>query len=1118
MSYLMPILCPYENTTSSIKLNIMRKLFSLLTGVLLLCITTAIAQTRSVSGRITNDNGAPIDGASVLIKGTSKGTSADANGNYTLTVKPGDILVFSATNFAPKEVKITSQTNIIISLAAQDNVIEEVVVTALGLKRTRNSLPYSAQTVGGEDIAKVRSSSFITGMSGRASGIEIRQNNTLGGSANVVIRGNKSLIGNNQALFVVDGVPIDNSNTNTTDQRRGAGGYDYGNAAADVNPDDIESVNILKGAAASALYGSRAANGVVVITTKKGRKGNLGVTVNTGLSVSSIEKSTFPKYQRQYGGGYGYGYDEDVDPKGYFFNMDVNGDGILDLVTPTTEDASWGYQFDRNLQVYQWNAFDPSSPNYGKATPWVGASNDPSAFFEKPLSYNTSVYLDGGSDRGTFKLGYTRSDEKGVLPNSSIVKDLVNFGGTYELNDKLVAGASVNFSKIAGLGRYGTGYSGDHAINLMTGFREWWQTNVDMKELKAAYERTGKNVTWNPADPSDPISGVVPAYWDNPYWVRHRNFETDGRSRYFGNAHLTYKITPWLNVMGRVSLDSYDEMQEERIAVTSLNVPYYSKFLRSFREYNYDLLINLNRDLSPDLNLSATVGSNIRRTNINSTFASTNGGLAVPDIYALTNTKNPMVAPTEIQSRVGVDGYFATATLGYRDYLFLDASGRLDKSSTLPKDNNSYFYYSGSAGFVFSKLISGAPWLSYGKFRVNYAQVGNSPEPHVLVDYFAIVPSFNGEGLAAPGNNNAISALVRELVIKNNLDLAPEKTKAFETGLEMSFFNSRLGFDVTYYNSKTTNQIVPAPVSRATGFDGKYINVGEVDNRGWELSLYGTPVKTRDFSWTLNVNWTKNNSKVVALGDGIDNFQIGSYGGVTINAAINEPYGTIRGEGFVYNNGQKVVDADGYYLNSKNSNDIIGNVTPDWLSGITNSFKYKDVSLSFLIDIRKGGDVFSRDMYYGLATGLYPETAGLNDLGNPIRDPLTGDSKSGGILNPGVTQAGAPNTVRADVSMSDGYGALGYVRNPSAAFVYDASYVKLRDLTLTYSLPASVIAKMKPFKGLDISLFGRNLWVIHKNLPYADPEEGVSAGNLQGYQVGAYPMTRTMGANLKFRF
>lgn len=548
----------------------------------------------------------------------------------------------------------------------------------------------------------------------------------------------------------------------------------------------------------------------------------------------------------------------------------------------------------------------------------------------------------------------------------------------------------------------------------------------------------------------------------------------------------------------------------------SLEVPYYSKFLRSYREYNYDLLINFNRNLSNQLNLKASLGSNIRRNNVNSTFASTNGGLSVPNIYALSNTKSPAVAPTEIVSEVGVDGYFGTATLGYLDYLFLDVTGRQDKSSTLPANNNSYFYYSGSLGFVFSKLIANAPWLNYGKLRANYAQVGNSADPQSLIDYYAINPSFGSAGLSTPGNNNSYAALTPELVVKNNPGLKPEKTKSYEVGVEMSFLKSRLGFDVTYYNSKTTNQIVPAPVSRATGYDGKYINVGEVDNKGWEVMVNGTPVRTRDFSWNVTVNWTKNRSKVVSLGSGIKNFQLGSFqAGVTINAALNEPYGTIRGEGFVYKNGQKVVGDDGFYAFSGNTNDIIGNVTPNWTGGITNSFKYKNVAVSFLIDVRKGGDVFSLDMYYGLATGLYPETAGVNDLGNPVRDPVV-NGKGGGVIFPGVLADGTPNTQRVDIS--ERFGAFGYRRNPAATFVYDASYVKLRDLTITYSLPEKVIAKLKPFKGIDLSLFGRNLWVIHKNLPYADPEEGVSSGNIQGYQVGANPMVRIMGANLKLRF
>lgn len=1094
----------------------MRQKLALLCGLLLLCSMVAFSQSKSITGKVTDESGNPVDAASVMIKGTSKGAVSDATGLFTIVAAPGDILVITSSGYASTEFKVGTQTSITVKLSRKDNVIDEVVVTALGIKRTRNSLPYAAQTVSGDDVSKTRSNNFIGGLSGKASGIEIRQNNSLGGSTNVVIRGNKSLVGNNQALFVVDGIPIDNSNNNSSTQKVGGGGYDYGNAAADINPDDIESVNVLKGAAATALYGSRASNGVVLINTKKGRKGALGITINTGLSVSSIEKSTFAKYQKQYGGGYGQYYDETTEPKGWFFNFDVNGDGVDDLVTPTTEDASWGYKFDPSLQVYQWDAFDPKSPNYGKSRPWVGASNDPSKFFEKPVNNNTSIFIDGGGDKGTFKMGYTHSYDKGVLPNSAIRKDIVNFAATHNVTDKFLVGGAVNFSKIAGTGRYGTGYSGDHATNIMTNFREWWQTNVDVKELKDAYFRQQKNVTWNLADPTDPVNGIVPAYWNNPYYVRYQNYESDGRSRYFANAYATYKFTPWLDVLGRVSLDSYDEMQEERVSVTSLEVPYYSKFLRSFREYNYDLLINFNKDLDRDLNLRASVGTNMRRTSVNSTFASTNGGLSVPGIYALSNTKSPAVAPVESQYDIGVDGYFGTATLGYQDFLFLDLTGRLDRSSTLPVDNHSYFYYSTSGGFVFSKLIHDAPWLSYGKVRANYAQVGNSADPQALVDYFNINPSFGSAGLASPGSNNSYSSLTPAQVVKNNANLQPEKTKSYELGLEMSFLKNRLGFDVTYYKTRTTNQIVPAPVSRATGYDAKYINVGEVDNKGFEVSLNGSPVKTKDFSWQINVNWTKNNSKVIDLGNGISNFQLGSFqGGVTINAAKGEAYGTIRGQDFVYKNGQRVVGDDGFYEISSTTNNVIGNITPKWTGGITNTFKYKNVSLSFLVDMRKGGDVFSLDMYYGLATGLYPETAGKNDLGNPVRDPVV-DNKGGGVVFKGVLADGTANTQRVDISQN--FGAFGYVNQPAKAFVYDASYIKLRDLTLNYSFPQKLVDHIKPIKGIDFSVYGRNLWVIHKNLPYADPEEGISSGNLQGYQVGAYPMVRAIGANLKLRF
>jgi hypothetical protein len=356
---------------------------------------------------------------------------------------------------------------------------------------------------------------------------------------------------------------------------------------------------------------------------------------------------------------------------------------------------------------------------------------------------------------------------------------------------------------------------------------------------------------------------------------------------------------------------------------------------------------------------------------------------------------------------------------------------------------------------------------------------------------------------------------------KNNPELKPERSKSYEAGLEASFLRSRAGFDITYYNTRTVDQILPVAVSRATGYDRKFVNAGTIENKGIELSVFATPVKTENFSWTVNLNWTRNRNKVVSLFGQTDNLLLGSFQATSINATLGQPYGTIRGSNFVYDSasGQKLIygtddplGRGGRYVISSTSNEVIGNANPDWIGGIQNTLKYKDLALTFLVDVRQGGDVFSLDMYYGLATGLYPETAGLNDQGKPLRGLA---SEGGGIVRQGVTADGKVNTIRVNTV---NYGAFGYRYSPDASFVYDASYVKLREVALTYSLPSRLIGKLQPLKGIDLSLIGRNLWIIHKNLPYADPEDIQSSGNVQGYQGGAYPTTRTIGFNLKLRF
>jgi len=1075
----------------------MKKRALLFFTTLMVSVTLTYAQQRQVTGKVTGSDGAPIPFATVQIKGTSTGTTADQEGNFKLAVSGANtILVIRSVGYATIEHTVGASSAFTVKLSEEDKNLQEVVVTALGIARKKNELAYSAQTVQVEELNRTRDPNVVNSLSGKVAGLEIRRNSTMGGSTNIVLRGNKSFQGSNQALFVVDGVPVDNSVANTPDQTTGRGGYDYGNAAADLNPDDIASVSVLKGAAAAALYGSRAGNGVIMITTKKGRNG-MGVTVNSGLTVGTMDKSTFPKYQKQYGAGYFDAEDNRYSsPDGHFLYTDIDGDGAPDLVVPMSEDASFGAKFDPNLMVFNYQSFDPTSPYYKKARPWVAGAHDPSTFYKNSVTTSNSVVVDGGNDKGNFKLGYTKSVENGMLPNSRLVKDLVNFGASYNLTEKLTATASINMSKVGALGRFGTGYD---EYNPNQAFRQWWQMNIDMQDQKDDYFRTKQNKSWNLTSPSKP----VPIYTDNFYFMRYENYEQDERLRYFGNISLNYKINSWLSVLGRTSMDTYNQWQEERNAVGSKNPSSYSRYDGSFVENNYDLLLNVDKQLNTEFKLTGLVGGNIRRTHAKYIRATTNGGLVVPNLYSLSNSKNPINAPEEADSLLQVNGIFGSAGLGYRNMLFLDVAVRRDQASTLSKENNTYYYPAVSLGFTFSEVVK-VPWLSYGKVRVNYAQVGNNAPAQALFDPYDKPSGYGDVPLfSLPG-------------VKRNPGLKPERTKSFETGAELAFLDNRINLDFTFYSSNSVDQIVRLPVSTSTGFDAMFLNAGSIHNKGVEVSLGVTPVKTRDFSWTVNANWSLNRNKVTDLPQGVDFIRLhipNLQGGVTIGHAEGQAYGVIRGTDFVYDKeGRKIVGDDGYYEISPNSNNVIGNFSPKWIGGVTNTLRYKNLTLGFLIDIKKGGDVFSLDQYYGQSTGIYEESARLNDKGVSIREDV---ANGGGVVFDGVTADGKQNTQYAKVSGLYGAGANGY---PNKAFVYDAGYVKLREVSLTYSLPGSLINHIRAFKGVDLSLLGRNLWIIHKNVPYADPEENLAAGNLQGYQSGVYPTYRNFGFNVRFRF
>lgn len=1091
----------------------MRK-FVALFAVLMLCYASVFSQTKTVTGRVTDSNGDPVPYATIKIKGANTGVAADQNGNFSIEVNPKSTLTISAAGFEEQDIAVSDRSALNISLTPSSNM-QEVVVTALGIKRNKNTLPYAAQQVKGDEVSKIRTGNAAAALSGKVSGVQIIQGNGIGGSTNVVVRGIKSLRENNQALFVVDGVPVDNTTRNTTDQTTGRGGYDYGNSGADINPDDIENISVLKGAAASALYGSRAANGVIMITTKKGKKG-LGITVNTGVRVGQIDKSTFAKYQNEYGAGYSGNYSNPAtSPYPLFWYFDVDGDGQRDPVVPTSEDASYGAKFDPSLMVYHWDAFDPASPYYHKSRPWVAATHTPVDFYQTAVSTNNNIVLTGGNDKATFKLAYTRDDERGTLPNSKVIKNTINFGATYNVTSKITASASANYSKIDGKGRYGTGYSGR---NVNQNFRQWYQRNVDILEQKDAYFRNHQNITWNWKDPST-AAGTVPIYTDNYYWTLYENYETDTRSRIFGNVQVDYKITDWLSLLGRATLDSYSQFMDERIAVGSQGVASYTRYDLGWSERNYDLIASFDKNFGTDFNVKALAGLNRRRSEYTYLRQATSGGLIVPKLYSIANSKGTIANPVEDYQPRAVDGYFGGLTLGYKETLILDGTIRRDRSSTLPVDNNSYNYYGISAGWIFSKHLAQFNWLSYGKLRLNYAEVGNDAPWGSTSDIYDQPNPFGSTILfSVPGN-------------KNNNKLKPERTASREIGLEMAFLNSRVGFDVTYYSTNTHNQILLASVSTATGYSNRYVNAGNLQNKGVELSVFVVPVKTKNFSWNMNINWTRNRNKVIELyrdesGNEITNIPLGSFqGGVSINATKGQPYGTIQGRTYmmvdpkdatklvawdgvsprvVYSTG----DAAGYYRATTSTTNVYGSYNPDWIGGIYNTFKYKNFSLGFLIDARKGGKVWSLDMYYGMNfTGIYPESVGVNESGKSIRTTDDG----GGVILPGVYENGSPNTTRVALDANQP-GA------PASQFAYDASYVKLREVVFTYSFPESLFRNSNLIKGADFSIIGRNVWLIHKNLPYSDPEENLSAGNIQGMQSGAYPTTRTLGFNLNVKF
>ncbi|HNW49584.1 MAG TPA: SusC/RagA family TonB-linked outer membrane protein, partial [Prolixibacteraceae bacterium] len=1021
------------------------------------------AQSRTITGTVTDsDDGSTLPGVSVVVKGTTIGTVTNIDGKFSLNVpKDAKVLRLSFVGFAAKEVDITSTSNFSIVLDKETYSVDEVVVTALGVSREKKALGYSVAEVKGDELNKARGgvSNPLNSLTGKVAGLQVTgASGNIGGSSKIVLRGVKSLSGSNQPLFVIDGVPLEGTDFNTTDAARGAGGYDYGNLIQDINPDDIASISVLKGPNASALYGSRASNGVVMITTKKGAKGKgLGVTFNTSLGFEKVNK--LPVMQNEYGGGYSD-----------FIPAEINGKTFNAIDYGT--DESWGPKYDSNIDYLSWYDLakweDGGKVGDPTTSKWTPSKNDIGSFFELGTNLTNNISISKASENASIRASFSNMTLDGYMPNSSLDKNSFNISGTASDNKYYEFSANLTYLNQKAKGRPETGY-GDN--NVMQKFIQWGQRQLDMKELKSMYQYSnGTQAGWNRVGWDDPTLN----YSNNPYWSRYMNYQNDTRDRIYGNIGVKLNIIESLKFQYKLNLDYFSDKQYERNAVYSQEQSRYYEAQRQQHEINHEFMFMFNKKAN-DFSVSVNAGGNLMSQRYERIDGESVGGLVIPEYYNLSNSKSTAKSTNFLREKA-INSAFASGSFGYKSWAFLDLTARNDWSSTLPKGSNSYFYPSVTASLVFSELLH-VDAINFGKFRLGWAKVGGDTDPYRVLNTYTFYNSVNG--------NHAYILPLRS----NNDELKPEITTSYEAGLEMSFFDNRLSFDATVYYGETKNQILPLSLSGTTGYTSQVINAGLISNKGLEFLVKGAPVKTKNFEWNVTATVSSNKNEVVELLDGVDYFRLAAAPfKVEVGAYVGEKYGEIMGTDYIYDdNGNKVVDADGYYEYTS-GNVPLGSVYPDIMYGLTNSFRYKNLELSVLFDGQSGGKFFSTSYMWGVYSGMLEESAGLNELGNPKRDPV---ENGGGVLVVGKQEDGTDNTVRLEGQAW----AEDIYTGPAARSVFRSDFVKLREITLTYNIPLKASAFVEK---LTVSAYGRNLALWGPDTKHFDPEMAtVSSGNVQ---------------------
>jgi len=1071
------------------------------------------AQT-NITGQITDGvSGEALPGVTVFLEGTTTGTTTDFDGLFAITVNSEtDVLVFSFVGFTTQKITVGTQTVINVLLLEDVTRLDEVVVTALGIKREKKALGYAVQDVKGDEIAEANPENVVGALQGRVAGAQvITSSGQLGSSSSIVIRGNKSFQGSNQPLFVVDGTPIMNSTSSAGSSETYT---DFGNAAMDIDPSEIESISILKGASASALYGSRAANGVILITTKKGAaKKGIGIEFSTALSFDNVY--ILPNYQNDYGQGRNgseyewrnnYGdltYQEFHDEREFRWAMDGSGYRM-------DWDESWGSRLDAGLMVAQMDSPLDENGNV-TPTPWVSRPNNVKNYYETGISTVNNVALSAGGENasGRFTIGYTK--QKGTSPNTDQRQINLGLKSNFKLTKKLWVDVNFNYSNLK---NDNLPQQGNTMRNPLLEFNSWFGRQVDTKYLEdhyneiVDYEGTPTAFNWMMAYASQ---------HPNPYWNAYKNTMSRDRNRVYGNAAITYEFVQGIKLIGRVGTDFFNEHRKYKYHKYSrdwtdmyefaTNGNFWEQY-RLESETNADLLLTIDKNITNDLTIFATVGGNYRMAY--DQFATTSGqNLIIPDFFATSNFEGEPSVSFPKYKKV-TNSVYGSANLGFKRYLYLDMTLRGDWSSTLPSQNWNFWYPSFNLGFIITEAFGiESDVFTYGKVRGGYAVVGNSTSPYQLRPvFYPIGSTFNGVNMfSLPG-------------VLPTYDLLPEMTNSYEFGGEFKFFKNRLGFDITYYNALTKNQLLNVDIPYSSGYSGWMKNAGSIRNSGIELQIYGTIIKTKDFMWDATLNWATNKNVVVELADGLDELQISYYyRGTSLMAFPGEEWGDIYGTTFERNaDGKIVVDENGK-PNEAVDPEVLGNVNPDWYGGIRNTFSFKGFNLSMLVDFRKGGDVFSMTKAVGQKAGILEAT---------VEDGI----RENGMTVDGVYEDGAMVDLNGDGNLQDASGmqnqtvvsARSYWRSSrdwGELSIVDGSFIKLREIVISYRMPSRVLSN-SGIQNIVFSLYGRNLALLYtdkSNDVNIDPEVstgGTTGGiGLEAYQL---PPTRTFGLKLSFKF